>query len=477
MEFIQKLVDAANTIIWSYCILILAIGVGLYYLIRTRGVQFRKLGEIIRLVFGKESQTDADKAAGSAEGGIKGLQSLFVAVGGCVGTGNVAGVALAITAGGPGAVFWMWVIGLLGAGTSFIENTLAQVFKEHDERGGFRGGPAYYMEKGLGKRWVGIVFAVCMILSFGMALAALQANTISEAWVGALGCSKWVSTIIIVAFAAVVIYGGAKRIAKVSEIIVPTMAIVYLVAALIVLVINVKHIPAMFAAIFNGAFNVKALGGGAVGTAILQGVKRGVFSSGAGQGDSPQASASAVTTHPARQGLIQSFAIYIDTILICSATAFVCISAQSGDTDLAGIKMVQASFASAFGDWAKIFIAFIMFLFCFSSLIANYYYAESNLAFILRGNKGRNLYRIVFLLVLLWGGLSGLGIVWDFADVFGGSLAVVNLIVLVFLGNISVEILKDYESQEKAGIAVPTFNIKSIEKYDLSNAADCWKDK
>lgn len=477
MGFIKSIVDTVNTITWNYAILILAVGLGVFFLIKTRGVQFRHLGEMLRLVIGKESHSiDKDEANRNKEA-VKPFQSLCIAVGGCVGTGNVAGVALAIVAGGPGAVFWMWVIGLLGVGTSFIENTLAQLFKERDEAGGFRGGPAYYMEKGLGKRWAGVIFAVCMILSFGVALAALQANTIAEAWNGAFSIPGWVVAIVVVALAAFVVFGGVTRIAKVSELIVPFMAIAYLLVALVVLIVNAPLIPSMFGAIFKGAFSFQAAGGGFLGAAVLQGVKRGVFSSGAGQGDSPQASASAVTTHPARQGLIQAFAIYVDTILVCSATALVvCVSGQYIDTEAAGVKLVQNAFASAIGDWAKIFIAIVMFLFCFSSAIANYYYAESNLAFIMRGDKGRTIYRFVYLAALTWGCLSGLSIVWDLADMFGGILAVVNLIALVFLGRISFDILADYEKQKKDGVAVPKFNIKSITRYDLSKAADCWKD-
>lgn len=475
MQVLQSIIDAGNTVIWSYLILILALGLGVSFAIRTRFVQFRHLGEMIRLVTGRRGQK---KASSSDTDAISPFQALCIACGGCVGTGNVAGVALAIVAGGPGAVFWMWILGLLGAGTSFIENTLAQLFKEHDEKGGFRGGPAYYMEKGLRKRWMGIIFAVCMILSFGFALAALQANTIAQAWEAAFSIKPIIMAIVICVLAAVIVFGGVKRIAKFSEAIVPLMAIAYLLLAIVILIVNYDKVPGMLASIFKGAFGIEAVAGGTLGTAIIQGVKRGVFSSGAGQGDSPQASAAASTTHPAKQGLIQAFAIYVDTILVCSATALVvCTAGEYANSTLEGVQLVQLSFSSLIGGWASSFIAVIMFLFCFSSLIANYYYGESNLAFIMRSDKFRQAYRVCFILMLFWGSVSGLSIVWDLADLFGGTLAVVNMIALIFLGKISIQVMKEYEAQQKAGVEEPTFQVSNVPQLDLSQAAECWQGK
>lgn len=480
MAVLQSIIDAANTVIWSYILLILASGLGIYFAIKTKFVQFRHLGEMIRLTFGggrkKKEKEKADKE--KDPDAISPFQALCIACGGCIGTGNVAGVALAIVAGGPGAVFWMWLIALLGAGTSFIENTLAQLFKCRDEGGGFRGGPAYYMEKGLGKRWMGIIFAVCMILSFGFALAALQANTIAQAWDAAFSVSPVIMGIIICALAALIVIGGVQRIGKFSEAIVPFMAIAYLLLSLAILIIHYDKIPALFTSIFKGAFGLDAVFGGTLGAALIQGVKRGIFSNGAGQGDSPQASAAARTTHPAKQGLIQAFAIYIDTILVCSATAMMVVisgSYASAEVDAEGVQLVQHSASMMIGGWASKFIAVVMFLFCFTSLISNYYYGESNLAFIMRSSKFRKAYRVCFLLMLFWGAVSGLDIVWDLADLFGGTLAVVNMIALIFLGKISVSVMKEYEAQQKAGIEEPIFRTSSIPDLDLSEA-ECWID-
>lgn len=466
MDLLNKVIGIYNTVVWTYLILTLALGLGLYFSFKTKFVQFRFLKKMVRLV----SQSSQAKASDKT---ISSFQSLCIACGGCIGTGNVAGVAMAIVAGGPGAVFWMWVLGLLGAGTSFIENTLAQVYKEQEKNDvGFRGGPAFYMEKGLKKRWMGILFAVCMILSFGYALAALQANTIAQAFTQAFGLPEIVCGLVICILAAVVIFGGTKRIARVSEIGVPLMAIAYLGVSLFILVKNYQLVPGMFASIFQGAFGIRAVAGGGVGAAIINGVKRGVFSSGAGQGDSPHAAAAATVSHPAKQGLIQSFAIYVDTILVCSATALVvCTSGVYENNRLSGIQLVQESFSSLVGGWAAVFIACCMLLFCFSSIIANYYYAESNLLYIMRDERLRTPYRISFILVLLWGALSGLQIVWDIADAFGGTLAVVNMIALAMLSGVAFRVLEDYERKLKTD-AEPVFAARNIP--GLENA-DCWE--
>lgn len=478
MSVLQSIIDAANTVIWSYLILILASGLGIYFAIKTRFVQFRHLGEMIRLTFGGRKKKKGTPDKEKDPDAITPFQALCIACGGCIGTGNVAGVALAIVAGGPGAVFWMWLIALLGAGTSFIENTLAQLFKCRDEKGGFRGGPAYYMEKGLGNRWMGIIFAVCMILSFGFALAALQANTIAQAWDAAFSVNPIIMGIIICALAALIVIGGVQRIGKFSETIVPFMAIAYLLLSVAILVIHYDKIPALFTSIFKGAFGLDAVVGGTLGSALIQGVKRGIFSNGAGQGDSPQASAAARTTHPAKQGLIQALAIYIDTILVCTATAMMVVisgSYASAEVNVEGVQLVQHSASAMIGSWASPFIAVVMFLFCFTSLISNYYYGESNLAFIMRSDKFRRTYRVCFLLMLFWGSVSGLDIVWDLADLFGGTLAVVNMIALVFLGKIAISVMKEYESQQKAGIEEPVFRTSNIPELDLSQA-ECWID-
>lgn len=449
--------------LWNL-VLVLATLLGVIYGFRSKFIQFRMWGETMRLVRDRATQREDGE-------GVSGFQALCITLGGCIGTGNVAGVAMAIVYGGPGAVFWMWLIALLGMVTSFIENTLAQVYKEKEGLV-FRGGPSYYMEKAAGSRLLGVIYALSMIVSLGFALAALQANTISLSVNYSMKIPELATAIIIAAFVALVIFGGIKRIATAAELSVPFMTIVYIALAFGVILVNITEVPRMFALIFTEAFNFKAAAGGAIGNVIYQGLKRGVFSNGAGQGDAPTAGASATVSHPAKQGLLGTFAIFIDTIVVCTATAFVIILSEVYLTSsLVGIELSQHAFSSMLGGWAGILLSLCIVLFCFTSIMSNYYCGESCLAFLTRGTQGRTLYRVIFVVAIFFGGITGVDLMWNIADMFCAIIVNINMMTLLFLGGIAIKVGEDYIRQRKMGLE-PIFyrdsipGLKNIEAWD-----------
>ena len=454
MEKLNNLVLDLGGNAWNL-VLVLAIFLGVFYGIRTKFIQIRLFPEALRLVKNRAKE-------GKDEKGVSSFQALCITLGGCIGTGNVAGVAMAIVVGGPGAVFWMWLIAILGMVTSFMENTLAQVYKVQEGEV-YRGGPSYYMEKGLGKRWLGILYAFSMIVSLGFALAALQSNTISLSVGQALGIPALVTSILVAVLIALVIFGGVRRIAKVAERGVPIMTLVYFALALLVLIVNIQKVPEMFALIFSRAFDFKAVGGAAIGTVIYQGLKRGVFSNGAGQGDAPTAGASAEVSHPAKQGLFGVFSVFIDTILVCTLTAFVIIiSGVHEYSDRVGIELSQLAFSSSLGKWAGVVLMLCIFMFCFTSIMSNYYCGESCLAFMAKGMKGRNTYRIIFVTAIFLGGITGVDLMWNIADL--------NMISLIFLGKKAIKVADDYIRQKKEG-KDPVFCSKGIKGLE---GAECW---
>lgn len=462
MEKLNNLVLDLGGNAWNL-VLVLAIFLGVFYGIRTKFIQIRLFPEALRLVKNRAKE-------GKDEKGVSSFQALCITLGGCIGTGNVAGVAMAIVVGGPGAVFWMWLIAILGMVTSFMENTLAQVYKVQEGEV-YRGGPSYYMEKGLGKRWLGILYAFSMIVSLGFALAALQSNTISLSVGQALGIPALVTSILVAVLIALVIFGGVRRIAKVAERGVPIMILVYFALALLVLIVNIQKVPEMFALIFSRAFDFKAVGGAAIGTVIYQGLKRGVFSNGAGQGDAPTAGASAEVSHPAKQGLFGVFSVFIDTILVCTLTAFVIIiSGVHEYSDRVGIELSQLAFSSSLGKWAGVVLMLCIFMFCFTSIMSNYYCGESCLAFMAKGMKGRNTYRIIFVTAIFLGGITGVDLMWNIADLFCAIIVILNMISLIFLGKKAIKVADDYIRQKKEG-KDPVFCSKGIKGLE---GAECW---
>lgn len=384
--------------------------------------------------------------------GVSSFQAFCISTASRVGTGNLAGVAIAIASGGPGAVFWMWLIALIGGASSFVESTLAQIYKVEDEHG-FRGGPAYYMEKALNKKWMGIIFSILITISYGLVFNSVQANTISLAFEQAFGVNTLIIGLILAVLTSLIIFGGVKRIARVTEIIVPIMAITYVIVALFVIFRNIGTIPSIFSLIIENAFGIKQVVGGGLGAAVLMGVKRGLFSNEAGMGSAPNAAATANVTHPAKQGLIQTLGVFTDTILICSATSFiVLISGSYLKSDLTGIQLTQTALSSQVGSWGNTFIAICIFLFAFSSVIGNYYYGETNIEFLKGSKTSLFLYRICVIGMVIFGSIAKIQIVWDMADLFMGFMAIINLIAITMLSKIAFAALKDYDRQKKQGI-------------------------
>lgn len=464
MEFILNFFYGLNNFLWSYVLIIMLVGLGLYFTVTTGFVQFRMLKEMFLLL--GEGAIDGKKG----HNGISSFQAFCISTASRVGTGNLAGVAIAISIGGPGAVFWMWVIAIIGASSSFIESTLAQIYKER-EGDHFRGGPAYYMEKALGQKWMGVLFSIIISIVFGLIFNSVQANTITLAFEKAFSVNRGVLGVILSIMTAIIIFGGVKRIAKFVEYIVPIMAVAYVLIALFIIVKNIGLIPHVFGQIIEGAFGFNQAVGGGLGTVVMQGVKRGLFSNEAGMGSAPNAAATANVSHPVKQGLIQTLGVFTDTLLICSATAFIIlISGESTKGSSDGIQLTQDALVSQVGSWGAIFIAICIFLFAFSSVIGNYYYGEANIEF-LNGSKFiLNIYRAFVVGMVMFGSLAKIQVVWDMADLFMGIMAIINLIAIGLLGKIAISALKDYVAQKRKGLN-PQFKKSSIP--GLKNV-ECW---
>lgn len=456
MEILNNLVVSFNDFLWGYILIILLIGAGLLFSFKTKFVQFRYIKEMFRLLGDGIGKSNKEK------GGVSSFQAFCISTASRVGTGNIAGVAIAVAVGGPGAVFWMWLIALIGSASSFVESTLAQIYKTKD-KDSFRGGPAYYMEKGLGKRWLGIIFSILITICFGFVFNAVQANTVSVAFNSAFGLSRGAIGIILAIVTALVIFGGIHRVAKVSEIIVPILAVLNILIAIIVLILNITEIPSVFKLIFESAFGIKQLTAGGLGAAVMQGIKRGLFSNEAGMGSAPNAAATADVTHPVKQGLIQTLGVFTDTLLICSCTAFIILlSGQYADSSLTGIELTQKALVSQIGPFGAYFIAICILLFAFSSIVGNFYYGQTNIEFIHTNKVLLNIYRILVIGMVLFGSIAKVDLVWNLADLFMGLMAILNIITILFLGKYSFLALKDYTSQKKAGIKEPVFKASSI---------------
>nr|WP_307890088.1 alanine/glycine:cation symporter family protein [Clostridium botulinum] len=462
------MISVLNNYLWSYILIALLITLGLFFSFKSKFVQIRYFKEMFRLLGEGASKSGREKHKGKK--GVSSFQAFCISTASRVGTGNLAGVAIAIASGGPGAVFWMWLIALIGGASSFVESTLAQIYKVEDEHG-FRGGPAYYMEKALNKKWMGIIFSILITISYGLVFNSVQANTISLAFEQAFGVNTLIIGLILAVLTSLIIFGGVKRIARVTEIIVPIMAITYVIVALFVIFRNIGTIPSIFSLIIENAFGIKQVVGGGLGAAVLMGVKRGLFSNEAGMGSAPNAAATANVTHPAKQGLIQTLGVFTDTILICSATSFiVLISGSYLKSDLTGIQLTQTALSSQVGSWGNTFIAICIFLFAFSSVIGNYYYGETNIEFLKGSKTSLFLYRICVIGMVIFGSIAKIQIVWDMADLFMGFMAIINLIAITMLSKIAFAALKDYDRQKKQGIE-PVFYADSIEGL---NNIECW---
>jgi len=455
MAFLDGMISHISNFLWTYILIAMLIVIGVYFTFKTKFVQFRNFKEMLRLL--------GDGATGDKEeNSVSSFEAFCISTASRVGTGNLAGVATAIAIGGPGAVFWMWLIALIGGASSFIESTLAQIYKVKDGDS-FRGGPAYYIEKGLKKKWMGMLFAILITICFGLVFNSVQANTITLSLYRSFGFNKTVVGAILTILTIAIIFGGVNRIAKVSSVLVPIMAIFYIIVALFIVVKNFSAIPSVLSMIFENAFGINEVVGGGIGAALMQGIKRGLFSNEAGMGSAPNAAAAATVSHPVKQGFIQTLGVFTDTIIICSCTAFmILLSGAPLDGSVKGIELTQIALNNQVGSWGGIFISVCILLFAFSSIVGNYYYGETNIQFITDKKIYLQLYRVFVGAMVFFGSIVSMDIVWNLADVFMGLMAIVNLIAIVLLSKIALKALEDYKNQKRAGIKDPIFTSNSI---------------
>lgn len=467
MEFLNDKILLVNDFIWTYILIAMLIVIGVYFTCKTKFVQFSNIKEMFKLLGEGTSSKDESK------GQVSSFQAFCIGTASRVGTGNLAGVASAIAIGGPGAVFWMWLIALIGSASAFIESTLAQIYKVKDGDN-FRGGPAYYMEKGLKKKWMGVTFSILIITCFGFAFNSVQSNTIAAAFNSTFNANKLIIGIILTVLTLIIIFGGVHRIAKISSVLVPIMAVAYIVIALFIIIMNFGEIPSLFKTIFENAFGIRQVVGGGIGAALLQGIKRGLFSNEAGMGSAPNAAATATVSHPAKQGLIQTLGVFTDTLIICTSTAFIILlSGVPLDGSVKGIELTQMALVSQVGSWGGTFISICILLFAFSSIIGNYYYGETNIQFITENKIVLYVYRVLVAAMVLFGSIASMDLVWNIADVFMGLMAILNLIAIVLLGKIAIKALQDYTSQKKAG-KDPVFYASSIP--ELGKEVEEWRE-
>ena len=468
MEILQNIINAVNDVLWTYILIAMLIGCAVYFTWRTRFVQFRNLREMLRLL------TESAPKSNDGKRQVSSFQAFAVSIASRVGTGNLAGVATAIAVGGAGAVFWMWVIALLGSVNAFVESTLAQLYKRKD-KDSFIGGPAYYMQYGLGKRWMGVLFAVLIAITFGFAFNSVQSNTICAAWEHAFGIDHTWMGIALTATTLIIIFGGIHRIAAVSSWLVPIMAVGYIILALGVVIYNIAEIPAVLGHIFRSAFGWEQALGGGMGAAVMQGIKRGLFSNEAGMGSAPNVAATASVSHPVKQGFIQALGVFTDTLVICTCTAFIIlVSNPSSDASLSGIQLTQAAFTEQIGGLGAVFVAVAILLFAFSSIIGNYYYGESNIRFISRRPIYLWIYRVLVGAMVMCGAMMSLDLAWSFADVTMGLMTICNLIAIVLLSRQVLWLLRDYTTKKRQGISSPAFRKEEMPE-EIRRDVECWE--
>ncbi len=475
-SWLNMIITEVNDFLWTYILIAVLVGCGLWFTWRTRFVQFRMLKEMIRLLGDSSVKHPGHKH-------ISSFQAFAVSVATRVGTGNLAGVATAIAIGGPGAVFWMWIIALIGSATAFVESTLAQLFKLR-HKDSFIGGPAYYIQKGMHNRWMSVLFAILITITFGLSYNSIQSNTICQAMNEAFGWNQVLTGIVLVMMSLTIVFGGIQRIAKVSSVIVPIMAIGYFILAFVIVLMNIHLMPHVFKVIISNAFGLEQITGGGLGATMMNGIKRGLFSNEAGEGSAPNVAATASVSHPVKQGLIQALGVFTDTLLVCSCTAFIIlISGLYTHPELNGIALTQSALQSEIGSSGPIFIAIAIFLFAFSSIIGNYYYGEANIRFLF-GRKEENnngkLKSILFIyrlcsggVLVMFGALASLEIVWNLGDLCMALLTACNLIAILVLGKYAFKLLKDYQQQKKNGIKDPIFHRSQLP--EIEKELECWE--
>ncbi|QMU96983.1 alanine:cation symporter family protein [Microbacterium esteraromaticum] len=472
MDALNDFVTTAGGTLWSWAVLPVLLLLGLYFTFRSGVVQFRLIPEMFRTLTDR-TPTDAEGRPQS----VSAFQAFTISAASRVGVGNIAGVGTAIAIGGPGAVFWMWTMAFIGGASSFIESTLGQAFKVRDSEG-FRGGPAYYMQHGLKARWMGIVFACVLILCFPLSFNSLQANTISATISGSFGGTvtwvPWVVGGVLAVLTSLVIFGGVRRIASVSQAVVPLMALIYLILGLVIVGIHIDRLPDVFLSIYTQAWGTQEVVGGTIGAIIMVGAQRGMFSNEAGLGSAPNAGASAAVTHPVKQGLVQTLGVYFDTFLVCSITAFIVLVATP---DLAsaerGIVLTQNALVSSLGSWSNVLLSVIIFLLAFSSILGNYYYGESNIEFINAKPVVLTVFRIVVVMVVFLGSIASADLIWNTADGIMGIMALINLVAIGLLSGVAFKLLRDYLDQRRAGLD-PVFTRARMPEV---TGIQCWEDE
>lgn len=470
-EILHAYVKEISDPLWQWLVYLL-LGTGLFFTLATGFVQFRLFGRSVREMLG-------GRQGGSNPHGITPFQAFVTGLASRVGVGNIAGVAIAVSTGGPGAVFWMWVTALIGMSSAFAESSLAQLFKIRGyDSHHFRGGPAYYITQGLRQRWLGILFALSLIFCFGLVYNALQANSIVAATQAAWRWNPHAVGVALVILSAPIIFGGVRRVSRVAEMLVPGMAIIYLLIAVWIVVINIGEIPRVFALIFQNAFRFDAASGGFLGAIISRsmmiGIKRGLYSNEAGQGSAPNIAAAAEVKHPVSQGMIQMLGVFVDTLIVCTCTAFVILLSDLPTGDFSGVQLTQAAIVSHVGAWGADFLAVVLFMFAFSTIIGNYAYAESNIQFIKSHWLILAIFRVTVLISVYLGAIGDSPLVWDMADLTMGTMALINLIAILALSPLVLLLLKDYCNKLKQGQTEPEFKLSEHPKLKSRLREDVW---
>ena len=466
MEILNNWISGINDLLWSYVLIIMLLGCAFRFTFKTRFVQFRMFREMIRVL------GDSANKAHEGEKHISSFQAFAVSLASRVGTGNLAGVATAIAVGGPGAVFWMWTIALLGSASAFVESTLAQLYKRKGKES-FIGGPAYYMRYGLGLNWMGILFAILISVTFGFAFNSVQSNTICAAMQGSFGFDPRIVGAVLTVLTLAIIFGGIQRIAKVSSVIVPVMALGYVALASGIVLFNITELPAIIKLIVSSAFGWEQAAGGTISAALMQGIKRGLFSNEAGMGSAPNVAATASVTHPVKQGLIQTLGVFTDTLLICTCTAFIILfSGAPLDGSVNGVQLTQHALTLEVGKAGGIFVAVAIFLFAFSSIIGNYYYGEANIRFITPKKRVLYIYRLAVGGMVMFGALASLELAWSLADITMAFMTICNLFAISLLSKQAFLLLHDYIAQKRSGIKSPVFDKNNLP--ELKDKAECW---
>lgn len=483
-ESLHCVVQSFNAPLWDILVWVL-VGAGLFFTLGSGLAQFGLFGSSIKAIITSRQGHDHQ--------GITAFQAFATGLASRVGVGNIAGVAIAISLGGAGAVFWMWLIALIGMASALAESSLAQLFKIKDPiTGKFRGGPAYYIEQGLGQKWLGVVFALALIVCFGFVYQSIQSNSITQAIQSATGCTsvsdacqgdwqiyKHIVAVVLVVMTAPIIFGGIARVSKIAEMIVPVMALMYLMVAFGIILMNITEVPAVLALIISKAFTYESAGGGLFGALVSQammlGIKRGLYSNEAGQGSAPNAAAAASVKHPVEQGLIQMIGVFVDTIIVCSCTAFVILLAVMPEnaSELSGVQLTQKALEMHVGAWGQYFLAIMLFLFAFSTIIGNYAYAESNMQFLKNNPIILNVFRLLVLVFVYFGAVAKVEVVWDMGDLTMGTMAMINLVAILLLSKYVFLLIKDYKHQLKQGKA-PVFSLNQYSTLKDKVKSDIW---